>query len=162
MRGTADPIAHHELRTRSLSRTLKQRGASDSRSTGAAVSGESVMKHERAFKCSTSVSSSARVCVCFFLHGLKLDCRCFHLRARDQICFQSTHCSLLHYRRQVDVCVVWCCPFAESTHAKHKWSMKNDTIRVWRGWVNQMLTGRLEDVNTVFSFVFFLLHLQSQ
>ncbi|KAG1957644.1 hypothetical protein F2P79_007612 [Pimephales promelas] len=46
MRGTADPIAHHELRTRSLSRTLKQRGASDSRFTGAAVSGLHRMERE--------------------------------------------------------------------------------------------------------------------
>ncbi len=50
MRGTDDPSAQknqsqqHEphRRTRSLSRTLKQRGASDSRHTGAAVSGESL------------------------------------------------------------------------------------------------------------------------
>lgn len=85
MRGTADPSAHQSQqharrrRTRSLSRTLKQqRGASDSRFTGAAVSGESLTEYMQ---------------WCFFFWGARvcsaLDCRC-------AICFQSTHCSLLH------------------------------------------------------------------
>ncbi len=108
MRGTDDPSAQknqsqqHEphRRTRSLSRTLKQRGASDSRHTGAAVSGESLRSFYWAgrrvcgamarwvlvkldvggiFTCSTSRSSCAASTWCFLrgsegcLHGFEPD-----------------------------------------------------------------------------------------